>query len=243
MSAPIALLASVKHAAEARLAVAAGAGVIDAKDPAAGALGALPEATVRAIVAAVARRVPVSATAGDHPDPAAATARAAIETLAGCGVDFVKLGLFPTPALKDRIAALAPCARAQALVGVFFADRWADYASSGGVPDLVARLADAGFTGAMLDTADKRAGSLRVRCTPVQLAAFVAAARAAGLRCGLAGALRMQDLAPLRQLAPDLLGFRTALCARGARAGELDRRRVRALVQALAESSPARAAL
>ena len=47
---------SVRDADEADLAARAGADLVDAKDPARGALGALPAATVRAIVAQVGGR-------------------------------------------------------------------------------------------------------------------------------------------------------------------------------------------
>lgn len=233
MSHRVMLLASVKDAQEARCALAAGARIIDAKDPAAGALGALPAATVHDIVAAVAGHAPVSATAGDHPDMAAQSVRPAIATLAACGVDFVKLGLFPAPALQACLGALAPLARAHSLVGVFFADRWVDYETLGGVPALIAQLARAGFGGAMLDTADKHSGSLLTHCDAARLGAFVAAARAAGLRCGLAGSLHAQDVPRLLPLAPDLLGFRGALCAGHTRGGALDAARVRALARML----------
>lgn len=234
MNRALALLASVKDAHEARLALGAGARIIDAKDPAVGALGALPAATVRDIVTAVAGRAPVSATAGDHPDMAARTIEPAIARLAACGVDFVKLGLFPAPALQACLAALAPLARAHALVGVFFADRWTDYEALGGVPALVGRLAAAGFRGALLDTADKHSGSLLAHGDAARLGAFIAAARAAGLRCGLAGSLRALDVPRLLPLAPDLLGFRGALCADHARGGALDPARVRGLARMLA---------
>lgn len=61
------LLISVSTAAEACLALAAGADIVDGKDAAAGPLAALPDVTLRDIVAAVAGRVPVSATIGDWP--------------------------------------------------------------------------------------------------------------------------------------------------------------------------------
>ncbi|HNI07365.1 MAG TPA: (5-formylfuran-3-yl)methyl phosphate synthase, partial [Thiobacillaceae bacterium] len=72
-------LASVTGAEEARLALAAGADLIDCKNPAAGALGALPRATVAEVLAAVGGRRPVSATIGDFPDMAVEAVVAAAE--------------------------------------------------------------------------------------------------------------------------------------------------------------------
>jgi len=61
------LLASVTGAGEAEIALAHGADIIDLKDPAQGALGALEPMAVRATLAAIAGRRPVSAVIGDLP--------------------------------------------------------------------------------------------------------------------------------------------------------------------------------
>ena len=87
------LLASVATLAEVDLALAAGADLIDLKDPEAGALGAWPRAQLTQAVERVAGRRPVSATVGDLPPDASAMAAAAKATGA-TGVDIVKLGFF-----------------------------------------------------------------------------------------------------------------------------------------------------
>jgi uncharacterized protein (UPF0264 family) len=200
---PPKLLVSVTDAAEAALAVAAGADLIDAKDPAAGALGALPPDRIDAIVATVAGRRTVTAVIGDLDDPAAILAAA--RATAATGVDMVKIGLYPGP---DRARLLADLGRQHAggvrLVGVMLADRDPD-------PSLVAVAADAGFAGIMMDTAGK-AGSLRGLLPPAALAAFVALGHRHGLMVGLAGSLRIADIDALAALGPDLLGFRGGLC-------------------------------
>ena len=61
------LLASVTGPEEAALVLAHGADIIDLKDASQGALGALPPEVVRATVAAVRGRRPVSAVIGDLP--------------------------------------------------------------------------------------------------------------------------------------------------------------------------------
>ena len=58
-------LASIAGLDELAPALAGGADLIDVKDPATGALGAAHPDTIRAVVATVARRRPVSATLGD----------------------------------------------------------------------------------------------------------------------------------------------------------------------------------
>ncbi len=60
-----ALLVSVRSAAEALAALAGGAALIDAKEPARGSLGRAEDAIIRDIVIAVAGRTPVSAALGE----------------------------------------------------------------------------------------------------------------------------------------------------------------------------------
>jgi (5-formylfuran-3-yl)methyl phosphate synthase len=90
-------------------------------------------------------------------------------------------------------------------------------------------LAETGFDGVMLDTADKTSGGLRSHLDAPTLAAFLREARAHGLLAGLAGSLQEADARALLPLRPDVLGFRGALCATGRRGGRLDTRRVAAM--------------
>jgi len=63
-------LTSVASEAEAEIAIAGGADLVDFKDAAKGALGALEREILRAAVASVAGRRPTSAVTGDLPmDP------------------------------------------------------------------------------------------------------------------------------------------------------------------------------
>ena len=198
------MLASVTDAAEAELALNAGADLIDCKDPRSGALGALPVSTIDAIRQRVAGRRPVSATVGDLP-PTATALVPAVQRIAATGVDFVKLGLFSTAGLDALLDALFPIAAEHRLIAVLFADRSPRLG-------IVADLAAAGFSGVMLDTADKARGRLPDLMPTDQLAAFVALTREYKLLCGLAGSLHLDDIPPLLTLAPDYLGFRGALC-------------------------------
>jgi uncharacterized protein (UPF0264 family) len=63
------------------------------------------------------------------------------------------------------------------------------------------------------------------------LADFLAEARRYGLLAGLAGSLREADAVALLPLRPDVLGFRGALCAAGARGERLEIQRVKAMRQ------------
>lgn len=209
-----ALLASVRSAHEAAIALDGGADIIDVKEPSEGALGAAPPEEIAAVVQRVGGRRPVSATVGDLPARPELVCPA-VERTAAAGADIVKVGLFDNGGHAAVIDALsAQAGRGLRLVVVMFADRSPDFG-------LLSRLARGGLYGVMLDTADKERGSLRSQLGAGQIARFVAEARAQGLLVGLAGSLGVDDVAPLLALEPDFLGFRGALCA-GGRSAALD---------------------
>jgi len=206
-------LASVRDPAEAEIALRARADIIDLKDPAKGALGAVARHTSAAIVSAVAGRSLVSATIGDLPlEPR--RIQDAVLSRAHLGVDFVKFGLFPGSDGADSLDELRPLARRVRLIVVMFADLMPAF-------DAIAAAASMGARGIMLDTANKGSGSLCDHFGPDRLSAFVTRAKAHGLTVGLAGSLRAEDVPHLLALRPDLLGFRGALC-HGSRTAALD---------------------
>lgn len=216
------LLASVTNDREARLVASLGADVIDAKNPSAGALGALPAAMVTAIRAAVPAHIPVSATIGDPTDDIAATTDA-IARMAATGADIVKIGLQANATTATMLQAVAKLDLGSArLVGVMLADKGVDF-------DLIPVARDAGFVGLMLDTADKRRGALPDVTSIDVLRRFVAATKAAGMFAGLAGSLRAAHVPQLLALSPDILGFRGGLCRQGDRTSEIDAEAVRAV--------------
>ena len=206
-------LASVTGLDEAEIAIAGGADIVDLKDPGRGALGALPTAAVAAAVAGIGGRRPVSAVIGDLPMRPEPLAEAA-EAMAATGVDFVKVGFFPAAEAAQCAAALGRLAGRVKLVAVLFADLGPDLG-------LLPAFAQHGFTGAMLDTADKDKGRLLDHLAPLEIPGFVSRVKALGMSAGLAGSLEAPDVPRLLPFAPDLLGFRGALCA-GGRGGSLD---------------------
>jgi dihydroneopterin aldolase len=207
-------LASIGEREEIEIALAGGADIIDLKDPSTGALAALSIDQIGAMLEAIGGRREVSAVTGDLPmEPELLRSRA--EAVAATGVDLVKVGLFPDPQTPDCIRSLSPTARTRGLVGVMFADLNPDFS-------LVQAMAEAGFTGAMLDTAGKGKGRLTTHLGADQLARFVASCREHRLMCGLAGGLEAPDVPRLLALGPDVLGFRSALCGGRSRSGQLD---------------------
>jgi FolB domain-containing protein len=198
------MLASVTGIAEAEVALRHGADIIDLKD-ADSAFGAVAPPVITATVDWLARRRPLSAVAGAlEMDPAVVSR--AVAAIADAGVDYIKVGFYPDRRREDCIRALAPLARRTGLIGVMFADRGADEA-------LVGPMAESGFAGAMIDTADKTGGRLLDHMNIAALGSFVQAARSRGLMAGLSGSLEPPDIPRLMLLAPDVLGFRRALCS------------------------------
>lgn len=226
-------LASVRNTEEALLAAAEGADLIDLKAPDRGSLGALPVRQIQTIVAALGGRKPVSATIGDLPLEPERVSKA-VEAVCRTGVDYVKVGFFPGGNETGTIRSLRRfTARGFRLVAVLFADRDPS-------PDWPACLAEAGFAGCMLDTADKKHGSLTEICSLSFLHRFVDRVTEHGLLCGLAGSLRAGDIPELLAMRPDYLGFRGALCDHGNRSKVLDPERVRRIRAAISEPAATR---
>jgi uncharacterized protein (UPF0264 family) len=216
------LLASVRDLREAWLVAEAGVDVIDLKEPGAGALGAVPLHVVHEVVSALRARgheQPVSATVGDWPVSARDAVLEQVRATAACGVDVVKVGVERADGAAALLAALA--GSPAPVVPVFFADQGLDEALLG----LACWLP---FPALMLDTADKAAGSLLDHLDPPSVRHFIARVQGAGKLAGIAGSLRLDQAALLRELAPDLAGFRGALCE-GGRSAELAPRRLPAL--------------
>jgi uncharacterized protein (UPF0264 family) len=225
------LLVSVRSVHEALAAAESGAHFIDLKEPAAGALGGLPIRRIARIVQALRGLhpgAPISATIGDLPADSPDEILRRVAAVAACGVDYVKVGIAAVAGVKAGEQLLERLARCgAAVVPVLIADDAIDER----LVDVALR-ADA-FPALMLDTSDKRGGSLLQRHAAGALAAFIEHARSRGCLAGLAGALRADEVPSLLALAPDFAGFRSAVCA-GDRAGALDAQRVRALAGRLA---------
>ncbi|MEP9373987.1 (5-formylfuran-3-yl)methyl phosphate synthase [Mesorhizobium sp. KR1-2] len=225
------MLASVNGVEEAEIALAGGADIIDLKNPRAGALGAATTEVIRQTVAAVGGRLPVSAVAGDLPmQPEVIRAKA--EEIAATGVDYVKVGFFPSDDAAACAEALAELAGRTKLIGVLFADLEPDFG-------LLPVLARRGFHGAMLDTAKKDGRRLLNHIPPEHLPSFVERCRSHELAVGLAGSLEAPDIPRLLPMMPDFLGFRGALCDQSQRTGAIELEAVRQIRALIPDARPA----
>jgi uncharacterized protein (UPF0264 family) len=235
------LLVSVVDGEEAAAALAGGADIIDAKDPAAGPLGAVTIEALRTISRAVQAR---AAADGDHLLTAAlgdAADEGAVERAAGAasaaGAKLVKVGFagISAPARTEallraaRRGATAPGNGGCGVVAVAYGD--ATQAASLCPDALVDAAASAGAAGVLLDTAIKSGPGLRDLLTEVALSTWVARAHRAGLLVAVAGRLQAADLEFVRNAGADIAGVRGAACD-GGRTGRIAAEKVRALRRA-----------
>ncbi len=208
------MLASVKNLSETQRVLNANVDIIDLKQPEFGALGALSINDVAEIVENINRRCVVSATVGDLPMDADIIFNA-VSDMAKTGVDFVKIGFFPDGDWFEIVQKLADLTQNTKLIAVLFADTQPDFA-------IISELKKAGFAGVMLDTMHKQNGSLTQVMTNETIAEFVELSKNQQLICGLAGSLRLENIAALLLFGADYLGFRGALCAENNRTEQLD---------------------
>lgn len=209
-------LASIQSLQEALLIEHQLPDILDMKDPASGALGAMSVTEVRQIVHRINGRCLTSATVGDLAMDARLISEA-LNAMSMSGVDYLKIGLFDEPHLHDCLVALEPTLKqlAQPVIAVLFAEQFSD-------ATLVPTLAACGFSGVMLDTAIKQGQRLTQLWTQSALEDFVLQTKQAGILSGLAGALTVADIALLRPLKADYLGFRSALCEQQQRTSALN---------------------
>jgi uncharacterized protein (UPF0264 family) len=228
------LLVSVRSADEVPTALAGGADIIDAKEPARGSLGAVAPGVLSAIDVATPRLVPLSVALGDWTGPREVRAAMdAARTGERSAPVYLKLGFAGVPSLERLAPSLAGAVQAagpRRLVAVGYGD---DVAAGAPPAEEVLRAAIAARThGFLLDTWHKDGRSLLDHVSTDRLAQLSTAARSAGLLFALAGSLDADAVSRVAALA-DILGFRGAACG-GGRSGTVDRRRVAALRRGMA---------
>lgn len=225
------LLVSVRTAEEARDACAGGADVIDAKEPSAGALGAVSIDAFRSIIGAVAGSRMVTAALGDAGDAVAVESAAC--QFAAAGAALVKIG-FAQVTSPHRVAALIAAAVRGVRAGSdrtgVVAVAYADHVQAASVdPDTLLDAAIAsGAMGVLLDTADKTGSGVCALLPSSTLAQWASRAHASGRLVAMAGRLTDADLPLLRDAGADVAGVRGAACD-GGRGGRISRERVRML--------------
>ena len=192
------LLASVVSVAEADIALAGGADILDLKDPSKGALGALAPATIAEIVAHIAKRRVVSATAGDLPmEPEIVLQRRA--SIGGATCRYREGGPVPGGDVRACISALRDEAEPGTCVS-------SPSCSPINAPDfsLIRQASRGRLCRRDARHRGKSSGGLRGHLPQESLRDFVEAAAHIALMTGLAGSLRLEDVAPLAILGPTI---------------------------------------
>jgi uncharacterized protein (UPF0264 family) len=224
------LLVSVRSAEEVAEALAGGADIIDAKEPARGSLGAVDREVLRAIAGCTPRSVPLSVALGDGAtEEEVRCAVGAARVPERSGPVYLKLG-FAGTASAERVVSLlraavetaAASTPVPAIVGVAYADHRA--AGTLSAEDLLRATAASGAGGLLVDTCRKDGRGLLDHLPLERLSVLAQRARAAGLLFAVAGSL---DPAAISRVAPvaDIVGVRGAAC-QGGRAGTVSAERV-----------------
>jgi uncharacterized protein (UPF0264 family) len=234
------LLVSVRSAAEVGAAVAGGADIVDAKEPAAGALGAVSGRVLREIALSLPTGVPLSIALGEPKDVAAL--EAAVAMLHGLAPRpsraYVKIGLSAAgDGAGALLSALVDLAARTPIRPAVVAVAYADYVAAGApVPGTVARLAAAaGADGVLLDTWGKDRGDLFQHLAEPALHAWIGQVRATGLLVALAGSLSIKGVQRVAELPAHIVGVRGAACV-GGRTGVVSEERVAELKAALSQN-------
>jgi uncharacterized protein (UPF0264 family) len=232
------LLVSVRSATEAVAALAGGADIVDAKEPARGSLGPVTAATLRDIAAALPPTIPLSVALGDFEcEETVAAAVAGVATVPNRVAPlYYKLGFAgATPAAAERILGSAlDAAGARADRPLIVAAAYADFGEAlAPAPDAV-RIAAArlGAAGVLLDTRTKDGRDLLHWMPSARLRGWIGAARGAGLLTAIAGSLTGHGLELVAGCGPDVVGVRGAVCE-GGRSGVLEVQLVRAVKRTL----------
>jgi (5-formylfuran-3-yl)methyl phosphate synthase len=235
------LLVSVRTAEEARIALKAGADVIDVKEPARGALGAADRDTIEAIVREVNGSAPVTAALGELVDLVNESAIAPTQNRElPAGVALFKIGLARCHELKDwrslwRTTVTSICAGPDSPhiqpVAVVYADWRRAQAPS---PDSILEAAvDLGCPALLVDTYDKTAGNLFDHWKAADLSAFVRRVHESRIIAVLAGSLSNVAFEHAVKLYPDIVAVRGAACD-GDRRGSVSAQRVKDLKSSIA---------
>jgi len=228
------LLVSVRDADEAASALAGGADIIDAKEPAHGALGMPSRAALDAIARAVPSDVPLSIALGDPGDAgelgALIRALPLDSRIGAAAPTYVKLGLAHAASCAHAIELLRDAVRAGAahpgrlrVAAAAYAD--ARVGSAAAPHAALDAAVCVGAAGILVDTADKQGAALPALLAADALIALMAMARGAGLVTALAGRLSLDDIPLVAACGTDIMGVRGAACD-GGREGRVSAARV-----------------
>lgn len=225
------LLVSVRSVSEAEAALDGGADWIDLKEPINGALGAVDAEVAQQVVARASNRAKVSAAAGELLDWPTSRAKGLLRV---AGIGQLKLGLSGCRGREWRRAwldaQLEIAAAGKSLVAVSYADD--ETAHSPAPLDMAALAIEARCQWFLVDTFDKRSGTLLECLSDVELSAILQRVRQHSVTTAVAGRLTGAAIAALPLEFVDVVAVRSAACG-GDRNGMVCAKQVGALRQLL----------
>lgn len=210
------LLVSPKSLEEARFALNGGADIIDVKNPREGSLGANFPWAIRAVADLVNGTVPVSATIGDLQYKPGTASLAALGA-AVSGADYIKAGLLGVKTVEeaeDMLEKIVKAVKDFDSQKKVVAAAYSDHKRVGSIsPMLLADVAKrCGADVVMVDTAIKDGRSTFEFMSPDELRSFVGSGQDLGMEVALAGTIGFSDVPLLKELDPDIIGIRGAVC-------------------------------
>lgn len=210
------LLISVVNEQESIAAIKGGADIIDVKNPLEGALGANFPGIIKGIRDVTPVNIPVSAAIGDAPDLPGLMSLAALGA-ATCNIQYVKVGLYGVRTIDRATNMLMEIKKAVKvydkdikIIAVAYGDAYKINALS--PHDAVLAAVEAGIDGCMMDTITKEEGDLFSGISVGNINKFLKLCRGHNLISALAGSLKVEHLPLLKELRPDIIGFRGAVC-------------------------------
>ncbi|MGD9159069.1 MAG: (5-formylfuran-3-yl)methyl phosphate synthase [Desulfobacteraceae bacterium] len=211
------LLISVINEHEAKIAVDGGADIIDVKNPHEGSLGANSPEVIKCIRNVVPQGIPVSAAIGDAPDLPGLMSLAALGA-AACDVQYIKVGLYGVNSKERAVNLLMEIKKSVKgynrnirIIAVAYGDAHKINAIS--PLECPKAAVEAGIDGCMLDTIVKGEGDLFSSVSVGNINMFLKECKNHNLISALAGSLVIEHIPILKELGPDIIGFRGAVCS------------------------------
>ncbi len=210
------LLVSPKNLGEARTVSESDVDIIDVKNPKEGSLGANFPWIISKIREKTPSETPISAAIGDFPNLPGSASLAALGALKA-GADIIKVGL-KGPSNPDEasflmnqvVRSVKENSDSAEVVACAYGDfERADTINPLALPTM-GQIAQTDYV--MLDTAVKDGKPLTDFLTIKQLRSFVNEAHSIGLKVALAGSLGKEEIRELKELNPEVIGVRGAVC-------------------------------
>jgi uncharacterized protein (UPF0264 family) len=233
------LLVSVRDALEARAAIAGGADIIDAKEPANGPLAPVLPSALQSIAEAVPLDVPLSVALGDAGPASLEELVTSVVPLEPRAELYFKASVTCEQPDEASAGIAAACAKLRRRPDhpAFIVARYVDQpADAELLPQWIGICADAGARGLLLDTSRKDGLGLFGSIRPEVLADLRRRATRRGLWLAIAGGITAADRYAVSRAGPHVLGVRGAVCI-GGRSGMLSSERVEALRRTLGITS------